>query len=192
MMRDFRLTVMLLVVVFVVGALISPNPAVAASAEEINRDVQNALEALYAKTPSAKVLGEKAKGILVFPGIVKGGFLVGGQYGEGALVVKGSAPKSYKVVGYYNTVQASFGLQAGLQKYGYALFFMTDSTMEYLRKSEGWELGTGPTIVVVDIGAAGSMSTTTLQSDIYAFFFDQKGLMAGLGLAGTKVTQIEK
>jgi lipid-binding SYLF domain-containing protein len=96
------------------------------------------------------------------------------------------------VVGYYSTIQGSFGLQAGLQKYGYALFLMTDSTMQYLHKSGGWELGVGPTITIVDIGAATSATTTTLQSDIYAFFFDQKGLMGGLGIQGTKVTEIEK
>jgi len=168
------------------------SPDVADSAEEINADVKKALEDLYEKSPTAKVLGEKAKGFLVFPHIVKGGFLIGGQYGEGALLVKQSSPGTYKVLGYYSTIQGSFGLQAGLQKYGYALFFMTDSTMAYLHQSGGWELGVGPTITVVDIGAAASATTTTLQSDVYAFFFDQKGLMGGLGIQGTKVTEIEK
>ena len=131
-------------------------------------------------------MGEKAIGILVFPGIVKGGFIVGGQYGEGALIRDG------KTVGYYNTIAASYGLQAGLQKFGYALFFMTDSALKWIDKSEGWEIGVGPSIVVVDAGAAASMTSTTAQSDIYAFFFDQKGLMAGLGLQGTKITRLEK
>lgn len=131
-------------------------------------------------------MGEKAVGILVFPGIVKGGFIVGGQYGEGALIKDG------KTVAYYNTVAASYGLQAGLQKFGYALFFMTDSALKWLDKSDGWEIGVGPSIVVVDAGAATSLTSTTAQSDIYAFFFDQKGLMAGLGLQGTKITRLEK
>jgi lipid-binding SYLF domain-containing protein len=181
-----------LALVLVAGTLMIPNCAVASSAEEINRDAEKALEALYEKSATAKAIGENSKGVLVFPGIVKGGFLVGGQYGEGVLLSKGKAPGTYKVIGYYNTVQASFGLQAGIQKFGYALFFMSDSAMSWLDKSGGWELGTGPTITVVDIGAASSLSTTTLQSDINAFFFDQKGLMAGLGLQGTKVTKIEK
>jgi lipid-binding SYLF domain-containing protein len=185
-MRYWRLTIILLGLAFAAGTLVSPNPTAAASAEEINREVQSALNALYAKSSAAKALGEKAKGILVFPSIVKAGFLVGGQFGEGALLVDG------KTAGYYNTVQVSYGLQAGLQKYGYALFFMDDSGRDYLHKSDGWELGTGPTIVVVDVGAAKSLSTTTLQSNIYAFFFDQKGLMAGIGLQGTKVTEISK
>jgi lipid-binding SYLF domain-containing protein len=83
-------------------------------------------------------------------------------------------------------------LQAGVQKYGYALFFMTNSALQYLDKSDGWELGTGPSIVVVDVGTAKSITTTTAKSDVYAFFFDQKGLMGGLGIQGTKITKIDK
>ena len=185
-MRYFHLTAVLLVLAFAAGTLISPNPARAASATEINRNARSALEKLYAKSSSARTLGEKAKGILVFPGIIKGGFLVGGQFGEGALFEGG------ETVGYYNTVQLSYGFQAGIQKYGYALFFMTDSARKWIDKSDGWEIGVGPTIVVVDVGAAKSMTTTTLQSEIYAFFFDQKGLMGGIGLQGTKITRINK
>ena len=185
-MRYFRLIAILLALAFAACTFISPNSARAATAAEINRDVKIALEKLYAKTSSAKTLGEKAKGILVFPGIIKGGFIVGGQYGEGALL------KGGKTAGYYNTVQASYGFQAGIQKYGYALFLMTDSAMSWIDKSDGWEIGVGPTIVVVDTGAAKSMTTTTLQAEIYAFFFDQKGLMGGLGLQGTKITRIKK
>jgi len=163
-----------------------PNHAAAASAAELNRDAKNSLQKLYAKSSSAKTLAEKAKAILVFPNITKGGFIVGGQYGEGVLIKDG------KATGYYNTISASYGLQAGIQKYGYALFFMTDSMLAYLDRSGGWELGMTPNIVVVDVGAAAGISTTTAQSDAYAFFFDQKGLMAGLGLQGTKVTKIQK
>ncbi len=156
----------------------------AASAAEINRDVSKALKTLYAKNAAAKSLGAKAKGILVFPRIVKGGFMVGGQYGEGAL------RQGDRTVGYYSSAAASYGLQAGLQKFGYALFFMTPSALDYLQKTSGWEVGVGPSIVVVDEGMAKSLTTTTAQSDIYAFFFNQKGLMAGLGLQGTKITRI--
>jgi len=186
MRRYFRLTTILLVLALTAGALISPNPATAASAAEIDRDAKKALGDLYAKSPAAKTMGEKAIGTLVFPGIVKGGFIVGGQYGEGALIKDG------KTAAYYSTVSASYGLQIGLQKFGYALFFMTDSALKWLDKSDGWEIGVGPSIVVVDVGAATSMTSTTLQSDIYAFFFDQKGLMGGLGLQGTKITRVEK
>jgi lipid-binding SYLF domain-containing protein len=162
----------------------SADPVRAGSAAEISRDAKDALQKLYAKSKTARELGERATAILVFPGIGKAGFIVGGQYGEGALLTGGD------VVGYYNTFAVSYGLQAGVQKYGYALFFMTDSAREYLDRSDGWELGVGPNIVVVDAGAATSMTTTTAQSDVYAFFFDPKGLMAGLGLQGSKITKI--
>jgi lipid-binding SYLF domain-containing protein len=192
LMKYSHWVIILFGLALVVGILLSPIRAVAASAEELNRDAEKALEALYEKSATAKAIAENSKGVLVFPGIVKGGFLVGGQYGEGVLLSKGKAPGTYKVIAYYNTVQGSFGLQAGLQKFGYALFFMNESAMSWLDKSGGWELGTGPTITIVDVGAAASLSTTTLQSDINAFFFNQTGLMAGIGLQGTKVTRIEK
>ena len=185
-MKYVRSTLIAWVFVFFAVTFVGQNHALAASAAEINRDARNALQKLYTKSSSAKALGEKAKAILVFPGITKGGFIVGGQYGEGALMKEG------KTTAYYNTVSVSYGLQAGIQKYGYVLFFMTDSALAYLDKSDGWELGTGPSIVIVDVGAAAGISTTTAQSDVYAFFFDQKGLMAGLGLQGTKVTKISK
>ena len=156
MMRYFRLIAILLVIAFAAGTFISPNPAMGATAAEINRDARSALEKLYAKSPAAKTLGEKAKGILVFPGIAKGGFMVGGQYGEGALLKEG------KTAGYYNTVQLSYGFQAGIQKYGYALFLMTDSAMKWIDKSDGWEIGTGPSIVVMDTGAAAAATTHNL------------------------------
>ena len=186
MRKYFHVTTILLVLAFAAANWVIPHSAAAAGAGEIDRDVKKKLERLYADSPSAKAMGQKAKGILVFPSIVKGGFVVGGQYGEGALL------KGGKTSGYYNTIQMSYGLQAGMQKYGYALFFMTDKAMDWIDKSDGWELGVGPSIVIVDEGVATSKSTTTLQSEIYAFFFDQRGLMAGAGLQGTKITRIEK
>ena len=181
-MRSLRVVVILCAFVLCMAGFVAANSAVAASAAEIDQKSQNALQKLYAKSSKAKELSEKAVAILVFPDIVKAGFIVGGQYGEGELIRDG------KVIGYYNTVSGSYGLQAGIQKYGYALFFMSESALKWLDKSDGFELGTGPTIVVVDTGAAGSLTTTTAQSSIYAFFFNQKGLMGGLGLQGTKVT----
>jgi lipid-binding SYLF domain-containing protein len=185
-MRTLRLTTLLLVLAFAASTLIGVNPARAASAAEINRDAKKVLQKLYKKSNSAKALGEKAKAVLVFPSVVKGGFMVGGLYGEGVLLKEG------KAVAYYNTVAASYGLQIGAQKYGYAMFLMNDAAIQYLDRSDGWEVGTGPSIVVVDKGAAGGMSTTNLREDIYAFIFSQSGLMAGLGLQGTKITRIEK
>ena len=155
------------------------------TAAEIDRDVDAALEKLYSTNTEAKILAKAAKGILVFPDIIKAGLMVGGQFGEGALRVEG------KTVGYYRTVQASYGLQAGAQKYGYALFFIKEEALTYLDSSKGWEIGVGPSIVLVDKGVAKSL-TTTAKADIYAYAFDQEGLMAGIGLQGTKVTKIDK
>jgi lipid-binding SYLF domain-containing protein len=175
---------LLTAVIFALGALSSlPSSSRAASAAEIDRDAKAALNALYASNPTAQLVGKKAKAILVFPRIIKGGFMVGAQHGDGALLVNG------KTVGYYNTVAASYGFQAGIQKFGYAMFFMTDDSLNYLRKSGGFEVGTAPSLVVVDTGIAKSLSTTTLKKGIYVFFFSQKGLMGGLGLQGTKITQ---
>jgi lipid-binding SYLF domain-containing protein len=158
----------------------------AASAAGIDADVDAALMKLYADQPVTKMLAQKAAAILVFPNIVKAGFLVGAQYGEGALLKKG------RTVGYYNSVAGSYGLQAGAQTFGYVLFLMTNSAVNYLNQSGGWEIGVGPSIVVVDEGKARALTSTTLKSDVYAFIFDQKGLMAGLGLQGSKITKIKK
>ena len=154
--------------------------------DAIVTDASAALQSLYGSEPVAKMIGEKAKAVLVFPNIVKAGFIVGGQYGEGVLFENG------KFVAHYNSVAASYGLQAGVQKFGYALFLMNDKALEYLNSSDGWELGVGPSIVIVDKGKAKSLTTMTLKDDVYAFIFDQKGLMAGLGIQGSKITRLEK
>ena len=174
----------ILALLLTVTWLIAPHHAAAASAAKIDGEVALALKHLYASTAAAKTLSKEAKGILVFPDVLKAGLLVGGQFGEGALI------KGGKTAGYYNTVAASYGLQAGAQSFGYALFFMTDSALGYLGKSEGFEVGVGPSVVVVDSGMSKSLTTTTTRDEVYAFFFDQKGLMAGLGLQGTKITKI--
>ena len=156
----------------------------AAKAAEIDQKVDEALAELYRTSPAAVELSKIAKGVLVFPRITKAGFVVGGLVGTGALRVDG------KTMGYYRIVAGSYGLQAGVQVYSLALFFVTQDALDYLEKSKGWEIGVGPSVVVVDKGFAKSFTTTTAKSDIYAFFFNQKGLMAGLGLQGSKITEI--
>jgi len=152
---------------------------------ELNKKVDAALAQLTSSTPAAAQLAKTAKGILMFPSVKKGGFIVGGQYGEGALRVGGTTQ------GYYKTTAASFGLQAGGQKFGYAMFFMKDNALDYLKNSKGWEIGVGPEVTVVDAGAAASLSTSTARSDIYVFFFGQKGLMGGLSIQGSKITKFD-
>src|SRR5215472_2662109 len=161
-----------------------PAVSLAASKSEIDRSATQALTTLYKNTPGAKALADKAVAVLVFPSIVKGGFIIAGQFGDGALRKKG------KTVAYYRSLAASYGFQAGVQTYGYALFFMDEASVKYLDKSDGWEIGTGPSLVVVDEGFGKSTSTTTLQKGVYAFIFNQKGLMAGAGIQGSKITKI--
>jgi lipid-binding SYLF domain-containing protein len=161
------------------------SPAYAATGAEIDQDATIALERLYKADPGAKAIGEKATAILVFPSIVKAGLIVGGAYGEGAL------RKGSKTIGYYSSVAASYGLQAGAQSFGYVMFFMNEEAVSHLESSQGWEIGAGPSVAVLDKGFGKKMSTTTLTEDVYAVIFDQSGLMAGLGLEGSKISKIE-
>lgn len=142
-----------------------------------------ALRNLYATTPAARAIGKEARAILVFPGVVKAGFIGGAHYGTGVLLKRG------KSAGYYNLIGGSYGLQAGVQSYDYVMFFMKDSALNYLEQSSGWEVGLGPSVVVVDAGMAKTLTTTTGRSDVYAFIFSQKGLMGGLGVQGSKISK---
>jgi lipid-binding SYLF domain-containing protein len=179
---------LIIAVVFILAILpldaLAPAVALGASASEIDRSATQSLTTLYKNTPGAKALADKAVAVLVFPSIVKGGFLIAGQFGDGALRKHG------KSVAYYRSLAASYGFQAGIQAYGYVLFFMDDASVQYLNNSDGWELGTGPSLVVLDEGFGKSFSTTTLQKGVYAFIFDQKGLMGGVGIQGSKITKI--
>ena len=155
-----------------------------AQGHALEADARAALKHLYDTSPSAKALGDKAVGVLVFPSVTRLGFIVGAQGGDGVLFQKG------KIVGYYNTGAMSVGLQAGIQSYGYALFFMRNEDMKYLKSTKGWSIGVGPTIVIADAGTAKDASTLTGQEGVYGFIFDQKGLMGGIGIQGSKITRI--
>ena len=181
-----RIGVGLALLVFATALILAltDGPAQAASRSEINAKVNTALSTLYKREPGAKDLANKAKGVLVFPDIVKGGFIVAGQYGDGSL------RKGGKTAAYYRSLAASVGFQAGAQSYGYVLMFMDDESLKWLDKSDGWEIGVGPTIVVLDKGFSKNMSSTTLQKGVFAFIFSQKGLMGGVSLEGAKITKI--
>jgi len=168
--------------VFSLGGVTAAN---AATKADIDLDSRQALEKLYKSNPAAEAISKQAKAILVFPSIVKAGLVFGGAYGEGELL------KSGKVDSYYNSFTASWGLQAGAQSYGYVVFLMTPKSLEYISRSNGWEVGVGPTVVIVDEGRARNLSTSTLKDDAYAFIFDQQGLMAGVSIEGSKITKIK-
>jgi lipid-binding SYLF domain-containing protein len=176
----------LLATSFAIGTLTSISLAHAATAADLDKDSAQALHTLYASNPVAEEIGSKARGILIFPNIVKAGFVFGGSYGEGELL-KGSS-----VADYYNSVSGSWGLQAGAQSYGYVVFLMSKAAEKYVNDSHGWEIGVGPTVVVVDEGVAKNLSTSTLKDDAYAFIFSQQGLMAGVSIEGTKISKIHR
>jgi lipid-binding SYLF domain-containing protein len=156
-----------------------------ASRSQISADSRTALQNLYAKNSAARRLGRSASGVLVFPHIVKGGFVFGAEGGNGALFGGDGS-----VRGYYQTAGASWGLQAGVQKFGYALFLMDSKEVANLNQAAGWSVGSSPSLVVVDRGLAAELSTKTINKGTYAFVFDQKGLMGGIGLKGSKITRI--
>jgi len=187
-MNNIRSTLrnLILVAVAAFSLCAISSPAMAASAEDLNTDAAQALKNLYDHNPVAESIGKNAKAILIFPKVIKAGLVFGGSYGEGVLM-RGSTVDSY-----YNSVSASWGWQAGAQSYSYVVFLMNDKAEEYLRKSEGWSFGVGPTVVVVDAGVAKDLTTTTMKDDAYAFIFDQQGLMASLSIEGTKITRINR
>ena len=164
--------------------------AVAEDRLGLDNDIHSALAKLKETVPAAAALAPDVKGVLIFPNIVKAGFIIGALYGTGALV-KPKQGGGYYIDEYYSMAAASYGLQVGIQSFGYALVLMTDKAVEHVETSSGFELGVGPSLVVVDAGVAKTLSTKTANADIYAFTFGQKGLMAGLGLQGTKVSKLD-
>jgi lipid-binding SYLF domain-containing protein len=158
----------------------------AATAEDLNKDASQALETLYKTNPIAAQVSKSARAVLVFPRVIKAGLVFGGSYGEGVL------KEGPKVINYYNSVSGSWGLQAGAQSYGYVVFLMNNKAVSYVNDTQGWEIGVGPTVVIVNEGVAKNLSTSTLKDDAYAFVFDQEGLMAGLSIEGTKISKIKR
>ncbi len=178
------------VVLLATALVLDAGPSVAqdqgkTAAAELTSQSQAALAKLVASAPLAKTLAPTAHAVLVFPQITKAGLGIGGQYGEGTLL------KAGRPAAFYKTTGASFGLQAGGQQYGYAMFFMNEKALAQLDNANGFEVGVGPSVVMVDEGMAKTTTTTTLKDDIYAFVFGQKGLMAGLGIQGNKITKIQ-
>ncbi len=182
--RTFHVSALAATSAFLLGAGVGP--AFAAGAADLDRDAAQALAALYKASPAAELVGKKAKAILVFPKITKAGLVFGGGYGEGVLL------QGAKVTEYYNSVSASWGWQIGVETSAYAVFLMSDKAVKYLATSKGWEIGVGPSMVLVDEGVAKNLTTTTLKDDAYAFVTDQRGLMINLSLQGTKISRIKR
>jgi lipid-binding SYLF domain-containing protein len=160
--------------------------AVAAGREEIDAYADEALETFYEQTQAGERLARNARGILVFPRVYKAGFGVGGEYGEGKLIVGGAT------AGYYNIVSASIGFQLGAQTKTQIILFMTDQALENFRASKGWEAGVDGSVAIATLGAGGTLDSNTLQQPIIGFIFSNKGLMYNLTLEGAKITRIER
>jgi len=172
---------------FAMATAFGPLAVTAAHADSRAQLAENGVAALHrleAVEPRSRFFAQHAKAILVFPSVLKAGFVFGGETGNGVLLSHG------RPMGFYNLSGGSWGLQIGGQDFGYAMFFMTDSSLDYLKRSDGFSAGTGPSIVVINQGAGAEADTTTVTHDVYAFPFSEKGLMADLTLQGTKITRI--
>jgi lipid-binding SYLF domain-containing protein len=183
MTRHLRIQTLVLILALAATALTTMRAAYAAPTATLDEEAQVALDALYAKSPAARALGDQAKAVLVFPAIHKAALIVGGQSGDGVMFRHG------KAVGHYRVDGVLAGAEAGAQSYAYTMFFMSDAAVHKMRSAKGWEFGADPNIVVVTAGAAKEITSGTLQGDIYGYVFNQKGLMGGIALEGLKITR---
>jgi lipid-binding SYLF domain-containing protein len=176
-----------LLVSFALLALVAaPRAGEASSASEINDAANATLHRFVEQNPSAEELGRKAAGVLVFPSVLKAGIGLGGEYGEGVLIVHGNA------AGYYNIIAASVGFQLGVQSQSVIIMFVTEEALTQFENAYGWKVGIDGSIVIVTVGAAGSIDTDSLTSPIIGFILDQQGLMYSLSLEGSKITRITR
>jgi len=160
--------------------------SMATSREELDARVREAVQNLYTHSAAAKDLAQKASGMLIFPSVIKAGLGIGGEFGEGTLLV------SDQTVAYYNLASASIGFQLGVQEKSVAILFMTADSLAKFRESKGWKAGVDGSIAIATLGAGKSLDTETARNPIIGFVYSNKGLMGNLTLEGSKITQIEK
>jgi lipid-binding SYLF domain-containing protein len=169
-----------------VAAFCLPSRSKAASGPQIDFEVRTTLDQFFREVWSSHELANKAVAILVFPTVVKAGFGIGGEYGEGALLVRG------RNAGYYNIISGSIGFQFGAQARSVIIMFMTESALAGFQRSDGWKVGVDGSVAIIAIGAGGAIDTNSVRSPIVGFIFDQKGLMYNLTLEGSKITRIAR
>ncbi len=178
-------TALLSVALALVATFALPAPkAHAASATEIDAEVDSTHKRIFAEVGSARDLVTKAEGMLIFPNVIKAGIGIGGEYGEGSLRVRGAT------LGYYNTVAASIGFQLGAQARSVILMFMTRRALDNCRHSDGWEVGVDGSVALITLGAGGTIDSHNIQSPIIGFVFGSRGLMYNLTLEGSKISRI--
>ena len=175
MHRDSR-TIVGLVLITLLTSIGLNGPASAASTTEINAKVDGTLAEFKKEVPGGAEFLNKASGVLVFPDVIKAGFVVGGEYGEGALRIGGQSEA------YYNIASASFGLQVGAQQYAIVMVFLNDDVLKKFRESKGWEAGVDGSVAVAEWGAGKDINTQNFKDPIVGFVFSNKGLMVGISL----------
>jgi lipid-binding SYLF domain-containing protein len=181
-----RSGITLMLIVLIAGCSSEPPaPSLTAEAKKLENEVDATLE-IFERTRGANKVIREAKGILVFPWVIKAGIGIGGEYGEGALQIKG------ETVDYYNVIAASIGFQLGVQKKSIIIAFMDEDALKNFRDSSGWKVGADASVAVIAVGAGGAIDTATINQPIVAFVFDQKGLMYNLTLEGAKISKIKK
>lgn len=163
-----------------------PSPAKAATAAEINADTNATLESFVRQIQGARELANKSVGVLVFPSVVKAGIGIGGEYGEGVLIMQGD------VAGYYNLISASFGFQLGVQERSVIIMFMTKDALDGFRRRAGWKVGVDGSIAIITVGVGGAIDTDKVVSPVIGFILDPKGLMYNLTLEGSKISRIDR
>jgi len=156
----------------------------AAQRASINSGVESTLSRLYETAPQSRDLVKRARGVLVFPDVLKGGFIVGAEYGRGALISGG------KTQGYYSAGGGSIGFQAGAQSKAVVVLFMTDESLRRFQQSNGWTVGADATVAVANIGANGSIDSNTVRQPVVGFVMNNAGLMAGVSIDGAKITPL--
>jgi len=171
---------------WLVVCLLCPLLAAARNHDELDARVREAVHELYQTSPTARELGGKARGMLVFPRVFKAGYGIGGEYGEGVLLTDG------RTVDYYNIASASVGLQLGIQRKSVVVLFMTDDALRHFRDSEGWKVGVDTSVAIVTVGIGGEIDTDTLQKPVIGFLFSNKGLMYNLTLEGSKISRMAR
>jgi lipid-binding SYLF domain-containing protein len=158
----------------------------AASAPEIDAGVHATLDQFFYRIRGARELANKSVGILVFPSVVKAGIGIGGEYGEGALLIRG------RTAGYYNTVSASIGFQLGVQERSVIIMFMTAEALDQFRRTSGWKVGVDGSVAIITVGVGGSIDSNKITSPVVGFILDPKGLMYNLTLEGSKISRISR
>jgi lipid-binding SYLF domain-containing protein len=184
-MKQARVKIFLIMcMALIIGSF--PVFSYAATASEINASVNASLDRFVKEVKGAKEFLDAAKGVLIIPKVIQGGFVVGAEYGEGALRIGG------KTVGYYSIAAGSFGYQIGGQEKDIILVFMNNAALKKFRTSKNWQAGVDAQVTVVNVGADESLDTTKFKQPVVGFVFGQKGLMAGATIEGSKFTKLKK